>query len=75
MEERVAIEQLKEAERERQQLDEELRMLELDEKALEVEEAESAESALRLFITNHLALGSGEPTTIIFWLRSIKPLN
>jgi beclin 1 len=39
-EERLAIEQLKEAERERQQLDEELRLLELDEKALEVEEAE-----------------------------------
>lgn len=39
-EERLAIEQLKEAERERQQLDEELRLLELDEKAVEVEEAE-----------------------------------
>ncbi|KAG5647042.1 hypothetical protein DXG03_001412 [Asterophora parasitica] len=40
VEERSAIEQLKEAEREREQLDEELRLLELDEKALEVEEAE-----------------------------------
>ncbi|KAG6813379.1 hypothetical protein H0H92_011645 [Tricholoma furcatifolium] len=39
-EDRLAIEQLKEAERERQQLDEELRQLELDEKALEVEESE-----------------------------------
>jgi beclin len=39
-EERLAIEQLKEAERERQQLDEELRLLELDEKAVEAEEAE-----------------------------------
>ncbi|KAG6866758.1 hypothetical protein C0991_011417 [Blastosporella zonata] len=39
-EERLAIEQLKEAERERQQLDEELRQLELDEKTLEIEEAE-----------------------------------
>ncbi|KAG6887702.1 hypothetical protein C0995_013402 [Termitomyces sp. Mi166 len=39
-EERLAIEQLKEAQRERQQLDEELRQLQLDEKALEVEEAE-----------------------------------
>ncbi|KAJ3570398.1 hypothetical protein NP233_g4440 [Leucocoprinus birnbaumii] len=39
-EERIAIEQLKEAEREREQLDEELRLLELDEKALEAEEAE-----------------------------------
>ncbi|KAF8070686.1 beclin 1 protein [Lyophyllum atratum] len=40
IEERSAIEQLKEAEREREQLDEELRVLELDEKALEIEEAE-----------------------------------
>ncbi|RDB24729.1 Beclin-1-like protein [Hypsizygus marmoreus] len=39
-EERTAIEQLKEAERDREQLDEELRLIELDEKALEVEEAE-----------------------------------
>ncbi|KAF5380616.1 hypothetical protein D9615_004636 [Tricholomella constricta] len=39
-EERSTIEQLKETEREREQLDEELRLLELDEKALEVEEAE-----------------------------------
>ncbi|KAG6897518.1 hypothetical protein C0992_000744 [Termitomyces sp. T32_za158] len=39
-EEHLAIEQLKEAERERQQLDEELRQLQLDQKALEVEEAE-----------------------------------
>ncbi|KNZ77752.1 Beclin-1-like protein [Termitomyces sp. J132] len=39
-EEHLAIEQLKEAERERQQLDEELRQLQLDEQALEVEEAE-----------------------------------
>jgi len=40
VEERLAIEQLKEAECDREQLDEELRLLELDEKALEVEEAE-----------------------------------
>ncbi|KAG2015708.1 beclin 1 protein [Coprinopsis cinerea AmutBmut pab1-1] len=40
VEEALAIEQLKEAEREREMLDEELRMLELDEKALEAEEAE-----------------------------------
>ena len=40
IEERLAVEQLKEAERERRQLDEELRLLELDEKAVEVEEAE-----------------------------------
>lgn len=40
MEERLAIEQLKEAEREREQLDQELKLLELDEKALEVEEAD-----------------------------------
>lgn len=39
-EERLAIDQLKEAEREREQLDEETRLLELDEKALEAEEAE-----------------------------------
>lgn len=39
-EEQIAIEQLRESEREREQLDEELRLLELDEKALEVEEAE-----------------------------------
>ncbi|KAF8222927.1 APG6-domain-containing protein [Tricholoma matsutake] len=39
-EESLAIEQLREAERERQQLDEELRMLELEEKAVDVEEAE-----------------------------------
>ncbi|KXN90987.1 Beclin-1-like protein B [Leucoagaricus sp. SymC.cos] len=39
-EERLAIEQLKGAERERAELDEELRLLELDEKALEAEEAE-----------------------------------
>jgi beclin len=39
-EEWVAIEQLKEAEREREQLEEELRSLELAEKALEEEEAE-----------------------------------
>ncbi|KAF5351768.1 hypothetical protein D9756_007616 [Leucocoprinus leucothites] len=38
--ERHAIEQLKDAEREREELDEELRLLELDEKALEAEEAE-----------------------------------
>lgn len=40
VEEGLAIEQLKEAERERAQLDEELRLLELDEKRLEAEEAE-----------------------------------
>lgn len=39
-EEQLAIEQLREAEREREQLDEELRQLELDEKALEAEESE-----------------------------------
>lgn len=39
-EERSAIDQLKEAEREREQLDEELKLLELDEKALELEESE-----------------------------------
>jgi len=39
-EERLAIDQLKETEREREQLDEETRLLELDEKALEAEEAE-----------------------------------
>ena len=40
IEEKFAIEQLVEAERERGQLDDELRLLELDEKALEAEEAE-----------------------------------
>lgn len=40
MEEKFAIEQLVEAERERGQLDDELRLLNLDEKALEAEEAE-----------------------------------
>jgi beclin len=40
VEERTATEQLKEAERERAQLDEELRALELEEKTLEEEEAE-----------------------------------
>lgn len=39
-EERLVIDQLKEAEREREQLDEETRLLELDEEALEAEEAE-----------------------------------
>lgn len=39
--EKLAIDQLKEAEREREELDEELRLLELDEKALEAEETES----------------------------------
>lgn len=39
-EEQMTIEQLREAEREREQLDEELRLLELDEKALEAEESE-----------------------------------
>ncbi|KAF9010583.1 autophagy protein Apg6-domain-containing protein [Cyathus striatus] len=39
-EEQLVIEQLKEAERERDQLDEELRLLELDEKTLEAEEVE-----------------------------------
>ncbi|KAJ2925147.1 hypothetical protein H1R20_g11944, partial [Candolleomyces eurysporus] len=39
-EEQLAIEQLRDAERERDLLDEELRILELDEKALEAEEAE-----------------------------------
>lgn len=38
--ERLAIEHVKEAEREREELDEELRMLELEERALEAEEAE-----------------------------------
>jgi beclin len=38
--ERIAIEQMKEAERERMQLDEEMRALELEEKMLEEEEAE-----------------------------------
>ncbi|XP_006460757.1 hypothetical protein AGABI2DRAFT_69268 [Agaricus bisporus var. bisporus H97] len=38
--EKLAIDQLKEAEREREELDEELRLLELDEKALEAEEDE-----------------------------------
>lgn len=40
VEERAAIEQLKEAERERQQLDEELKALEIGERSLELEEAE-----------------------------------
>ena len=40
LEEKQAIEQLMEAEREREQLEEECRQLELDEKALEAEEAE-----------------------------------
>lgn len=39
-EERLAIEQLRQAEREREQLDEELRALELEERVLEEEEAE-----------------------------------
>lgn len=43
-EEQLAIEQLREAEREREQLDEELRQLELDEKALEAEESEYVSS-------------------------------
>jgi beclin 1 len=38
--ERIAIEQVREAEREREQLAEELRSLELEEKALEEEEEE-----------------------------------
>lgn len=51
-EERLVIEQLKEAELEREELDEELRLLELDEKALEAEEAESvlALSSPRTFL-------------------------
>ena len=54
-EERLAIEQLKEAERERQQLDEELRLLELDEKAVEVEEAELGQKIISYsLITDHL---------------------
>ncbi|KIJ67786.1 hypothetical protein HYDPIDRAFT_107280 [Hydnomerulius pinastri MD-312] len=40
MEEHLAVEQLRQAEREREQLDEELRVLELEEKALEEEESE-----------------------------------
>jgi beclin 1 len=40
VDERIAIEQLKEAEREKEQLDEEMRALELEEKSLELEEAE-----------------------------------
>lgn len=40
VEEQQVIDQMKEAEREREQLEEELRALELDEKALEAEEAE-----------------------------------
>lgn len=47
-EERLAIEQLKEAERERQQLDEELRLLELDEKSVEVEEAELRQALISI---------------------------
>lgn len=39
-EERVAVEELKGAEREREQLNEELRAMEIEEKALEEEEAE-----------------------------------
>ena len=40
LEEALVIEQIKEAEREREQLDSELRQLEIDEKGLELEEAE-----------------------------------
>jgi len=53
-EQRLAIEQLKEAERERQQLEEESRLLELDEKALEAEEAELRQIQFCSFVTDHL---------------------
>ena len=64
-EERLAIEQLKAAERERRQLEEELQNLERDEKALEEEEAECVcdrPSLWTLGIDAHNA-GSGGSTT------------
>ena len=57
-EERIAIDQFKDAEREREQLDEEMRVLELEEKALELEEAEFV---VRLCILEFLL------TSIRFW--------
>lgn len=54
-EERVAIEELKGAEREREELNEELHAMELEEKALEEEEAESVSSCLSLLTHIHVA--------------------
>lgn len=53
-EEHLAIEQLKEAERERQQLDEELRQLQLDQKVLGAEEAELVLRSPHIHVTNYL---------------------
>jgi beclin len=74
-EEHLAIEQLKEAERERQQLDEELRLLEWDEKAVEAEEAESGQFLVFQFLSTEFSPGSGEFTTIICWVRNNKLLS
>lgn len=52
-EERLAIEQLLEAEREREQLDEELQLLELEEKDLNAEENEYVDYKLTDYIETH----------------------
>lgn len=70
-EEWSAIEQLKEAERERQQLDEELRNLEMEEKALEIEEAELVILDFSGPIIDS-ASDSGECITSICWPRNSK---
>lgn len=71
-EEALAIEQFREAEREREQLDEELRLLELDEKALEAEEAECAVSFSLFLFGTYLGLDSGDRTMTICWSKSSK---
>lgn len=67
VDERVAIEQLKEAERQRETLDDEMKALQTEEKALEEEEAEWVVCVSLLFTYLSLHAGSGELTTNSYW--------
>jgi beclin 1 len=74
LDERLAIEQLKVAEQERVQLDEELRALEQEEKALEEDEARSVvRPALTMVFT--YSVDSGMRTMTNFCLQNSSPHN
>lgn len=74
LDERLAIEQLKVAEQERVQLDEELHALELEEKSLEEEEARSVAGFRRLFCL-FIPADSGMRTMTIYSLQNSSPPN
>jgi hypothetical protein len=77
-EERLAIEQLKQAEREREQLEEEMRALDLEEKMLEEEEAEYAAPRIceqNVWKLTILCTGFGRPTTRVSCLHPNRLLS